>query len=117
MGCDHHSPNGFPVQPNNSIFDLVAVRSPKLWWFHANQIPSGTASDKRKTPSVIKPGRRLPFLGPRKIFHAIAAIATSGSGRLLVLIRQAAAMARPVQTARDRKSTRLNSSHTVISYA
>ena len=29
IGCDHHSENGFAVQPSNCVFEAAPVKSPK----------------------------------------------------------------------------------------
>src|SRR2546422_7291706 len=69
--------------------------------------------------SVIRPEVRLPVGGEQQPPHASSSAATPGSG---LPSRNSSEAPPPVETwvslsARDRKSTRLNSSHGYISYA
>src|SRR5690242_11898580 len=99
IGCDHQSANAFGIQPNNSIFDLVAVRSPKCCSFQASHGTSGSAAEIANAANNNDPLESLP---PRASWIALMITATARikrSGRFAVLIKQVAAPARPTQMA------------------
>src|SRR5260221_2125469 len=63
---------------------------------------------------ILRGGRDAPNCGPEGVASALEMLSGAGLAKRLVI--DAKRLARPAPE-RDRKSTRLNSSHTVISYA
>src|SRR5262245_30379566 len=96
IGCDHHSENGFAVHPSNCAFEVAPVKSPKCVFIQRSHATIGIAAQTASAPSGRIALRSLPARASAMHHHKIAAIATNISGRLLSLLRYAAAIDKPV---------------------
>jgi len=100
IGCVHQLLMGLWVQPRKSSFEPVAVRSPKVWTFQANQSAIGTAADPINAPADAKNGCNVLLSLRFRILKIKAIPATRSRAMFVVLTRQVAASASPVQIAR-----------------
>src|SRR5262249_51950211 len=97
IGCGHHLLTGFRVQSRKSIFDAVAVKSPNVSRFHANQRPIGTAAHPINIATGARSRRNVLRLLKRLIAKIKASPATNRSAMFVALPKHVAASARPVQ--------------------
>src|SRR5215831_8209352 len=101
IGCDHHSGNGFVVHPSNCAFEVAPVKSPKCVFIQSSHAAIGLAAQSASAPSAGIAPRSLPPRASAMHHHKSAPIATKISGKLLTLVRYAAAIDRPVAIPRE----------------
>src|SRR5262249_43107961 len=101
IGCDHQSENGFVVHPSNCAFEVAPVKSPKCAFIQRSHAAIGVAAQTASAPSAGTAPRSLRAPALVMHHHKIATIATTITGRLLSLVRYAAAIDKPVAIPRE----------------
>src|SRR5699024_12458058 len=100
---------------------FATPRSADLYIIDLHTFPTRRSSDLRdpRRPGLRREGDRVPARHDRPRRHPLGAVlpADRRKGRAWLSPQAARVPARPTGGSRDRKSTRLNSSHVSISYA